>query len=147
MVLDTLSLASRYYGLHPRFKDAFEYLGTPDFKSLPAGTYKIQGDDLYVIIAEDKAREHAPKLEAHRKYIDIQVSLEGAFEIGWKALKDCKALETAYDAEKDYMLYTDAPDFNTLLEPDTFAIFFPEDAHAPNAPKSFVKKAVVKVAV
>lgn len=147
MVLDTLSLASKYYGLHPRFKAAFEYLATPDFKSLATGTYKIDGDDLYVIIAEDKAREHTPKLEAHRKYIDIQVALEGSFAIGWKALQDCKSLETSYDGEKDYMLYSDAPDFNAMLEAGTFAIFFPEDAHAPNAPEDFVKKAVVKVAV
>jgi YhcH/YjgK/YiaL family protein len=147
MILDKLSNAKKYYSFHPLFKEAFEYLNQPEFKSLAAGTYKIQGDDLYVIIADDKARDHDAKLEAHKKYIDIQVTLDGAFNIGWRALSECSSLHKEYDAENDYMLYADTYDFSMTLTPDTFAIFYPEDAHAPNAPKDFVKKAIVKVAV
>jgi biofilm protein TabA len=147
MILDKLSNAAKYYGLHPLFKPAFEYLSSPSFRLPDAGTYKIHGDDLFVIVADDTAREHHAKLEVHKKYIDIQITLNGAFDIGWRALHECKALDKPYDAENDYMLYADSPDFNMNLEAGTFAIFFPDDAHSPNAPKDFVKKAIVKVAV
>lgn len=153
MILDTLSNAAKYTALHPHFKTAFEFIAKPEFRSMPVGTHEIAGKDLFVIIAEDAAQtskpepKPRPKLEAHRKYIDIQLTLAGGFDIGWRALHQCETLHKEYDSEADYLLYADAPDFTMTLAPDTFAIFFPEDAHAPHAPEKFVKKAVVKVAV
>ena len=38
MVLDKLSEASTYYSLHPKFKIAFEYIFSHDFKSIPGGS-------------------------------------------------------------------------------------------------------------
>jgi YhcH/YjgK/YiaL family protein len=147
MILDKVQHADRYFAVHPRFKAAFEFIAKPDVKMLAAGTYKIQDDDLFVIIAEDRAHEHHARLEAHKKYIDIQLTIDGAFDIGWKSLATCQMLERPYDAENDVMLYADAPECQLSLSPGTFAVFFPDDAHAPNAPKTFVKKAIVKVAL
>lgn len=147
MILDTLRRATRYYANHRLFEEAFAFATSPDFKALPVGTHKLQGDDLFVIIADDHAREHDAKLEAHRKYIDIQLTIDGAFNIGWKPIHQCRTIQTPYNEENDFMLFADAPEFEMTLEPDTFAIFFPDDAHAPNAPKHFVKKAIFKVVV
>lgn len=147
MILDTLEHSARYYSNHRLFEQAFAFALSPDFKDMPLGTHKLQGDDLFVIIADDHAREHNAKLEAHRKYIDIQLTIDGVFDIGWKSLHQCRMLDKPYDEENDFMLFADAPDFQMTLAPDTFAIFFPDDAHAPNAPKHFVKKAIFKVAV
>jgi len=147
MILDTLDRATRYYTTHRLFEQAFAFASSPNFKTLPLGTHKLQGETLFVIIADDHARPHDAKLEAHRKYIDIQLTLDGAFDIGWKPLHQCKTIEKPYDEENDFMLFADAPDFQMTLAPDTFAIFFPDDAHAPNAPTHFVKKAIFKVAV
>ncbi len=147
MIVDTLERAARYYGNHRLFEQAFAFATSSDFKTLPVGTHKLQGDDLFVIIADDHARAHDAKLEAHRKYIDIQLTIDGAFDIGWKPLHQCRTLDKPYDEENDFMLFADAPDFQMTLAPNTFAVFFPDDAHAPNPPKSFVKKAIFKVAV
>jgi YhcH/YjgK/YiaL family protein len=147
MILDALSNSSIYLNQHPLFEQAFAFAQTSSFKNLPVGTHRIEGERLFVIIAEDQSREHHAKLEAHQKYIDIQMTLDGEFDIGWKSLAQCQTIDKPYDAENDFMLYADAPDFEMTLRPDSFAIFFPTDAHSPNAPKSFVKKAVFKVAV
>ncbi len=147
MIVDTLERAARYYANHRLFEQAFAFATSPDFKALPIGTHKLQGDDLFVIIADDYARKHDAKLEAHRKYIDIQLTIDGAFDIGWKPLHQCRTLDKPYDEENDFMLFADEPAFQMTLAPDTFAVFFPDDAHAPNAPTHFVKKAIFKVAV
>lgn len=147
MILDTLLNCSSYYGQHRLFQQAFTFAQKSDFKNLSIGTHHIDGENLFVIIAEDHSREYAAKLEAHQKYIDIQMTIEGEFDIGWKALSQCATLLTPYDSENDFMLYADAPDFQMTLHPDSFAIFFPQDAHSPNAPKSFVRKAIFKVAI
>ncbi len=146
MVLDTLENAGKYVSLHPLFGRAFEYLGRQ--KSHDPGTFEVVGKDLYVIISDTKGEApKEPKLEAHRKYIDIQVTLEGGFDIGWKPVTDCSRVSKTYDAENDYLLYDDAPELWVSLKEGTFGIFFPEDAHAPKVSPSHLKKAVFKVAV
>lgn len=147
MILDTLQRATRYYANHRLFEQAFAFATSPDFKALPVGTHKLQGDDLFVIIADDHAREHDAKLEAHRKYIDIQLTIDGFFDIGWKPLHQCRTLVKPYDEENDFTLFADEPTCQMTLTPETFAIFFPDDAHSPNAPTHFVKKAIFKVVV
>jgi biofilm protein TabA len=148
MILDKLEHAEKYYGQHPRFAKAFAFLKTSDLKNLTAGNHAIDGEHLFAIVAKesaDPAKE--PKLEAHRKYIDIQFTVDGAYDIGWLALGDCKSLHTPYNEPNDYMLYADPPEFKMTLQPNTFAIFFPDDAHEINPPKDFVKKIIVKIAV
>lgn len=146
MVLDTLENADKYVSLHPLFGRAFEYLR--QHKSHEPGTFEVAGKNLYVIISDSRGEApREPKLEAHRKYIDIQVTLEGIFDIGWKPLTDCSRLSKAYDAENDYLLYDDAPESWISLKKGTFGIFFPDDAHAPKVSPNHLKKAVFKVAV
>ena len=54
-----------------------------------------------------------------------------------------------YDADKDFWLFSDRPKLWCPVPPGVFAIFFPEDVHAPlaAAPATALRKAVVKVAV
>src|SRR4030067_694981 len=87
MILSTLSQSSRYATLHPLFPRAFEYIRNTDLLVLAPGRYPIAGDDLFVIVEHVPGRTRAEaKLECHRRYIDIQLVLEGVDEMGWKAL-------------------------------------------------------------
>ena len=53
--------------------------------------------------------------------------------------------ETEYNAEKDVTFYPGhATDYLTV-KPGMFAIFFPEDAHAPGVTEVELKKVIVKV--
>lgn len=147
MILDHLSRAEKYFNTHPSFKHAFDYLRTADLRSLPEGRYDIEGEDIYLIIAGDHAGKERRKLETHRKYIDIQLSIVGSFPLEWHDIDSCRNVAMEYNAKDDVTFYNDPPLFTVHLASDMFAVLFPEDAHAPQPPAETVKKAIVKVAV
>lgn len=145
MVLDQLANASRYASVHPQFARAFEFLAT--LGPLAPGRHDIDGDRLYLLVQDENGRGHkGARLEAHRQYIDIQLTLEGIEEIGWSPLAACRPA-TEFDKDKDIGFFDDRPHVWLTLPPAHFAIFFPTDAHAPLGGMGRLRKAVVKVAV
>jgi YhcH/YjgK/YiaL family protein len=148
MILDTLMQGWRYRAIHAGFAEAFEFLAGPLVQSLPPGRHDLDGDRLYVSIGQEDGRGRAgARLEAHRRYIDIQVTLEGAEEIGWAALAACVIPDGAFLTDRDVGFFADRPQTWFSLPPGHFAIFFPDDAHAPLAGHGPLKKAIVKVLV
>ena len=148
MIFDKLERAERYYYLSKYFQKAFEFISNNDLTAFEPGKYEIDGENAFMIIALDKPKaDFVSKLEAHRKYIDIQISVEGSFGISWKALDDCQNLLAEYDSEKDAVLYSDQGDFEVVLNPGNFTILMPEDAHCPNPPLNSMKKAVLKILI
>ena len=148
MILSTFSQSDRYAALHPLFPRAFEFMRNTDLLSLAPGRYPIVGDELLAIVENvpGRARTDA-KLECHRKYIDIQLVLEGTDEMGWKALADCREPVSDYSTEKDIQFFHDAPATWITTPPDAFCIFFPEDAHAPLVSNGNIRKVIFKIAV
>lgn len=145
MVLDQLSNAPRYAVLHPLFARAFESLR--DARSLPDGRHEISGDHLYLLMQQNEGHGHkAARLEVHRAYIDIQLTLDGIEEIGWSPLAACRPT-TEFDKDKDIGFFDDRPHIWLTLPPGHFAIFFPTDAHAPRGGLGKCRKAVMKVVV
>ncbi len=147
MILDHLSRAEKYFHVHPGFKHAFDYLKKTDLRTLTEGRHDIDGDDIYIIIANDSTGNERRKLEVHRNYIDIQLAIDGSFPLEWHDIDSCKNTATDYDREKDIRFFSDPPLFTVTMISDMFAVLFPEDAHAPQPPLTSVKKAIVKVAV
>jgi YhcH/YjgK/YiaL family protein len=147
VILDRLDNAGRYISLHAGFPAAFEFLRQP-LEHLAAGRHTIDGERLFVVINREQGRGPAgAKLESHRKFIDIQLTLAGAEAIGWKPTADCSPPEAPYSAEKDIAFYPDLSESWVEVPPRTFAVFFPDDAHAPLGGAGPLVKAVVKVAV
>ena len=148
VVINKLQHAERYYSMHPVFEKAFAFLRQDGLAELPADRYEIDGEKLFCIISKGPGRSRAEaKLEAHRKYIDIQYVIAGTDEMGWKPTADCKSIETEYDAEKDIMFFKDQPDSWTPVPAGSFVIFFPQDAHAPLVSSGEIHKVVLKIAV
>jgi YhcH/YjgK/YiaL family protein len=148
MILDTLDHAMRYAPLHPRFPAAFEYLRSARLQDLAPGKHALDGDLLFVLLSHDPGRgREAARLESHRKYIDIQYVHQGNDLFGWKPVESCREIEMPYDPQRDLAFYRDTPDLWTPLPQGTFAIFYPEDAHAPLAGEGALVKAVVKIAI
>lgn len=147
MILDRLTHWKRYSAVHPGFAPAFEFLLSTDLVALPRGRNAIDGERLFVLRNCDPGRDRdGAKLEAHARYIDIQVTLAGEEEIGWKPAAECRDAEAPFSAEKDIIFYRDRPESFFAVPPRSFAIFFPSDAHAPLAGLGELHKAVVKVA-
>jgi biofilm protein TabA len=148
MILDDLPEADRYAALHPGFAAAFEFLRHAPLMELEPGRHEIDGPRLFVMINHDLGRGRDKAcIEAYRKYIDIQYVISGHEEIGWKPTATCRTVDMPYSAERDVMLFADRPETWVAVEPRSFVIFYPQDAHAPLAGTGETRKAVVKVAV
>jgi biofilm protein TabA len=148
MIISSLSQSDRYAGLHPLFPRAFDFIRNTDLYALAPGHHPIAGDDFFAIVENAPGRTHAEaKLECHRKYIDIQLVLEGWDEMGWKPLADCHDPVSDYNAEKDIQFFHDAPASWIVTMPEHFCIFFPEDAHAPSVSNGEIRKVIFKIAV
>ncbi len=148
MILSSLSQSSRYAAVHPLFQRAFDYIRDTDLFAVAPGRYNIVGEDLIAIVEQVPAKtKEMAKLEAHRKYIDIQLVLEGTDEMGWKPLTDCLNPMSEHSMERDIRFFHDAPASYVPVPPDHFCIFFPEDAHAPLVGTGTIRKVIFKVAV
>ena len=146
MIIDTLDNLAKYEAVNPLFKDVVAFLKENDLNTLEAGKHVIKGSDLFVNIttAKGKAPDEAV-METHKIMIDIQIPLDGPETYGYTPL--CRLPEIPYNAEKDITKYPDIMAESFIdCQPGMFAIFFPQDGHAPcisMAPE--IKKAIFKV--
>ena len=148
MILDKIENAEKYSSLNPRFAMAFRYLRNPALSSLTVERSEIEGDKLYAVLSRKMGKKQQDaKLEIHRKYIDIQFVIAGTDSMGWKATRACTTVEKPYDEEKDIGYFSDTPDTWCAVKAGAFAIFFPEDAHAPMVSELEIHKVIMKVAV
>jgi YhcH/YjgK/YiaL family protein len=150
MIIDTVNNASKYFSVHPLFAKAFEYIQQTDLDTIEMGRYEIAGDNLKAIFSTKKgmtAAESVAKFECHNKHIDIQLCINGKEQIGWKPREKCTIENGGYNAEKDVQLYNETPDMYFQLTDGQFAVFFPEDVHAPMIGNNEIKKLVIKVKI
>lgn len=150
MILDNLAAASRYASLHPLFAKAFAYIDSVDLASLEVGKFDIDGDNLRGIVSDKSgtsAEASIAKFECHNAHIDIQVCIRGKETIGWKPRGNCVLPKGDYNPEKDVMFYDDAPDMFFGMTDNQFAIFYPDDVHAPMIGEGMIRKLVIKVKI
>ena len=146
MVIDKIENLEKYASLNPMFAQAIEFLKSTDLNAHEIGKVNLQGDDLVVNFAQarPKTKEEA-KLETHNSFIDIQIPLDGVEVMGYTPRADL--LDAEYNAEKDITFYPGLAESYLTIKPGMFAIFFPEDGHAPGVTPDGVKKVIVKVLV
>jgi YhcH/YjgK/YiaL family protein len=148
MILDDLANAARYEKLHPGFRPGFEFLRRPDLRTLDTGRHELDGERVFALLNRELGRgREGARLEAHRKYIDIQFLVDGDEEIGWRPTAECREVSEPYDEARDVGFFADPPQAWIALPKGKFMIFFPDDAHAPLAATGPNLKAVIKVAV
>lgn len=147
MILSTIKDGATYSGISPLIKEAIEWLqnwNEADFKpgkaELPGGIIvKFQEPAL---VPAEKAR-----FEAHKRFIDIQVPLKGVEIMGWAPIDDLKNVIEPYNEEKDVVFLGDSTQNLINVYPGQMAIFFPEDAHAPNIGIGNHRKLCIKIPV
>jgi YhcH/YjgK/YiaL family protein len=134
----------------PRVRQALEYLRTHDMARVPLGRHEIDGGRLVALVQEYTTRPvRECAWEAHRKYIDVQLVVSGRERMGHGPRASLAVLQP-YDADRDVALFEPGAAFVTIV-PGSYAIFGPEDVHAPggavdDAPAP-VRKVVMKAAI
>jgi YhcH/YjgK/YiaL family protein len=145
MIIDSLENISFYASLNPLFEKAVDFIKQNNLESLQHGIIKIDGDDLFVNVslAKGKTADDA-KLETHNKMIDIQIPLSAPETMGYTPRKDLP--EAEYNEAKDISFYEGRAQEYVTVYPGMFAIFFPQDGHAPCiTPETEIKKLIFKV--
>ncbi|HSO87910.1 MAG TPA: YhcH/YjgK/YiaL family protein [Draconibacterium sp.] len=140
-----------YYHKNPRHWDqAFHFLKSANLQELPLGKQELEGEHLFVSVAEYYGKQKPDALyESHKKYIDIQYVIKGEEIIGLTTL-DKVAVRDPYSEEKDIAFYDfDGGDY-LKATPENFFLFFPEDVHRPSITTGdsvLVRKIVVKIKI
>lgn len=152
MIVDHISHWRRY-GLGEAWDKAFGFL---ESLSADAGEkmYPIDGDGLFGrVMSYETKEEGAPDavLEAHRRFADIQMVLEGAERIAVYPARELEIREP-HDAQRDvaFFHYRAPARWQVGLASGDFAFLLPQDAHMPQlraGAAGRVKKVVVKVAM
>ena len=90
------------------------------------------------------------RFEAHKKYIDIQMTLEGFEELDYISTENL-IISEQYDEQRDVMFFQNPSKKSDVIQlsPFKFAMIYPHEAHRPqvmssNKPEK-VKKVVVKI--
>lgn len=147
MILDLLTAGEPYVAVHPGLRAALEFLRRPSLAALPDGRCAIDGERLYAMVMRGRgAARSRPRMETHRRYIDVQYTVAGAEELGWSPAAGLR-VETPYDPAKDAEFYHDAPAQWLACPPGMLAMFFPHDAHCGMNGTGQLHKVVVKIAV
>ncbi len=118
----------------------------------PVGHYEIDENvyanvDVYETRTIDKC-----KFEAHKKYIDIQMLLDGNEQLDCISFNKLIVSED-YDEKRDIMFFEnpeELPDASFKLSVQRFVLIYPHEAHRPQMAldkPSKVKKVVVKILV
>ena len=146
MIIDRLENIEKYASLNPLFAQAIQFLKGNDLNTLPLGKTELMGKDLLVNVNETKPKSKADaKLETHRDFIDIQIPLSGTEIMGYTPTVECQPADAPYNDAKDITFYQGEAQSYIEVKPGMFAIFFPQDGHAPGITPDGVKKIVVKV--
>ena len=141
----------RFAQFSPHMQKAFDFMLRKDLRTLPVGRYEIDGDNCWAMIQQVDLKKLEPemKIEAHRRYIDIQMPLEGCELYGTAWIRgDEPAL--GFDVAKD-VGFMEVPVRETELRAGetAYAIFLPpHGAHAPGCSKDgtgSIRKLVIKV--
>ena len=147
MILDKLTAANAYRGIHPRLDGVLDRLNEAFLATVGPETMELEGDKLYVtrFTYETLPREET-FFEAHKRYLDVHLMVQGEERV---ELASPEGL-TLFEHQGDFYAYRGEAEQSLVLRPGSFLVVFPEDAHRikiqVNGPET-VSKVVFKVLV
>lgn len=148
MILGDLNNTGLTSGLSPEIAEALNWIRQhlkdefhPGKTEVIPGRITVNREEVAMTPKEKKM------IECHRRFIDIHVPLTEVEVIGWASTANLKNLLEPYDEEKDIEFYGDTAQVHIPVYPGQFAIFFPEDGHAPNIGIGNHRKFCVKIAI
>lgn len=151
MIYDDFANFDRYNAVAPSIWGKVKEFIADALKkgSLEAGRYEISGSQCFVNAAVyDTKTLDSTKLEAHKEYLDIQMTLSGAERIACHDI-DGMTVVAPYSQEKDIAFYDMTMDEVTdlVISSSRFAVFYPGEGHLPGCDTAKGREAVNKIIV
>ena len=142
--------ALAYRGIHPNLDLALEHI-TPEFLASLRDNQRVElkGDLVYCTrFTYETIPQEESFFEAHRRYLDIHMMVEGEERVDMNRPEDLKLTDA--QEGNDFYAYQGESWHSTVLKPGEFLVVFPGDAHRikvqVDGPKT-VSKAVFKVCI
>ena len=142
--------ALAYRGIHPNLDLALEHI-TPEFLAALRDNQRVElkGDLVYCTrFTYETIPQEESFFEAHRRYLDIHIMVEGEERVDVNRPEDLKLTDA--QEGNDFYAYQGESWHSTVLKPGEFLVVFPGDAHRikvqVDGPKT-VSKAVLKVCI
>ncbi|MGO0984443.1 YhcH/YjgK/YiaL family protein [Clostridioides difficile] len=149
MIFGSINHSKTYSTLHEDLLKCFEYAKENSLIDYEKGTHTIDGDDIFVNIVEYKTCEKEERFwEAHKKYIDVHLMLDGCERIDLNFIENLE--QKTYEEDGDFLPLNGQNNGYVELRKGDFLVCYPEDAHMTAikvSEKENIKKAIFKVLV
>lgn len=150
MIIDKITRSAAYNGLVPEFEEGMKFalsladkpVGRYEYEGLPEGT-------VYALVSEGETGAYEEgKIEAHRKYMDVQIILKGGETVYYADLEGL-AEDAPYNETADVAFYERCGQPARIGE-GMFYVALPHDGHLParhlDGPGAY-RKIVLKIRV
>lgn len=149
MIFGNLWHLDKFSFLEPTVRACFDYAAAHDLSALDAGSYPIDGDNLFVNINEYETTQVENRVwEAHRKYLDLHLMLCGKEQIDFNFIANMN--QGDYVEKDDFLPMDGDPNGHVILAAGDFLICYPNDAHRTaiqvQGPEK-IKKAIFKIRI
>ncbi len=125
MIVDNIKNISMYETVVPGISEAFQQIRR--IETLEERRYDLKNGYFTVQSGKTKPMQEGT-FESHRKYIDVQIILEGCEELAWNDISDLQEA-VSYDEEKDAARWSGGKEHHILISEGMFYIMFPHDGH------------------
>lgn len=140
MIVDKIERIELYAALLPGIRKGMAAVVALGDESA-CGRYEFEGGYFMVQKGETIPLERGT-FEAHRKYIDVQIMLEGSEYVAWGDIRDLR-VEIPYDEDIDVERFSGSFEHVIKISKSMFYVAFPHDAHKPvshtDVPSSYTK--------
>ena len=149
MIYDRIENITLYKGISVWLDQALDFIDKTDLTALPLGRTEICEDHVFVNVMEaETLEEDKVNFEIHKKYMDIQIDLEGTerFLVGMEK----EQVVDAFREDIDFGTFTCSRYADCILGPGRFVICMAEEPHKPTLAYGScekIKKCVIKVEV
>ena len=116
------------------FKVVFDFLNAHSISELAnmSGKVILDGDNAFISFSENILKKpDIARLEAHNKYIDLQLVLKGSEKIDITPRSVCSAITEDRLAKDDVVFFAEDKQSYVVLLEGEYLVIPPETAHAP----------------
>lgn len=149
MIVGKIKNIGTYKGISKKLDIAIDNIISGDYKNKLVGKNEIDGNKVFFNIQEINTKDvEEAFFETHKKYIDIQIVIDGTENYGVLLSDEQLEVVKPFDKNNDLTLFNKKPEIILTLTPEDFIIFFTDEPHMPGlkvGEKNSIKKVVYKI--